>query len=53
MGKEMTENMKWLADSMIENFPGCILRVAYTDEAMTLEYVSDGILNIIGFTPEE
>lgn len=53
MGKEMTENMKWLADSMIENFPGCILRVAYTDEVMTLEYVSDGILNIIGFTPEE
>lgn len=53
MGKETKENMKWLADSMIDNFPGCIMRVAYTDETMELEYVSDGILNIIGFTAEE
>ncbi len=53
MGKEITENMKWLADSMIENFPGCILRVAYTDETRELEYVSDGIFGIIGFTEEE
>lgn len=53
MGNETTEEMKWLADSMIDNFPGCIMRVAYTDETMELEYVTDGIFNIIGFTPEE
>ena len=53
MEKEMADNIKWLADSMIDNFPGCILRVSYTDEAMTLDYVSDGIERVTGYTPEE
>ena len=53
MEKETADSIKWLADSMLDNFPGCILRVAYTDEAMTLEYVSDGVEKIIGYTPEE
>ena len=53
MERESVENIKWLADSMINNFPGCIIRVVYTDEEMHMEYVSDGIERILGETPEE
>lgn len=53
MERESVENIKWLADSMINNFPGCIIRVAYTDEEMQMEYVSEGIEQILGETPEE
>lgn len=53
MERETIDSIKWLADSMIDNFPGCILRISYTDESMKLEYVSDGIEKIIGYTPEE
>lgn len=48
-----TESNNWLADSMLDNFPGCIMRVAYTDEEMKLEYVSEGVERIFGETPEE
>jgi len=53
MGRETTEDVKWLADSMIENFPGCIMRVVYTDEAMWMEYISGGVELIFGETPKE
>jgi len=53
MEKENIEKMKWLADSMIDNFPGCIMRVSYTNDDMKLEYVSDGIKKIAGLSPEE
>lgn len=53
MEKETVENIKWLADSMIDNFPGCIMRVVYTDEDMKMEYVSEGVERIFGDTPEE
>lgn len=52
MEKENSEKMKWLADSMIDNFPGCIMRVFYTNDDMELEYVSDGIEKIAGIDPE-
>lgn len=42
-----------IINSMMDNFPGCILRIAYTDAAMILEYVSDGVTKILGYTPEE
>ena len=53
MEKESVENIKWLANSMLDNFPGCIMRVAYTDEDMKLEYVSEGVERIFEDTPEE
>ena len=53
MDNETANSMQWIADSMLDNFPGCILRIAYTDEAMKLEYVSDGITKILGYTQEE
>ncbi len=53
MEKETVENIKWLADSMLDNFPGCILRISYTDAAMTLDYVSDGVVKVLGYTAEE
>ena len=53
MGRVAEENMKWLADSMLSNFPGCIMRVVYTDEEMWMEYVSEGIERIFGDSPEE
>jgi len=53
VGRVAEENMKWLADSMLSNFPGCIMRVVYTDEEMWMEYVSEGIERIFGDSPEE
>lgn len=53
MEKENIEKMKWLADSMLDNFPGCIMRVSYTNNDMKLLYVSDGIKKIAGVGPEE
>lgn len=53
MEKETVDNMKWLANSMIENFPGCILRIFYGKGSMRLEYVSEGVTKIFGYTPEE
>ncbi len=53
MEKETVESIKWLADSMLDNFPGCILRISYTDAAMTLDYVSDGVVKVLGYTAEE
>ncbi len=53
MERETVENIKWLADSMLNNFPGCIMRVVYTDEKMWMDYVSEGVERIFGETPEE
>lgn len=53
MERESVEKIKWLADSMLNYFPGCIMRVVYTDEEMWMEYVSEGIERIFGETPEE
>ena len=53
MGKELVENMKWLADSMLDNFPGCIARVVYTKEKMWMEYISEGAERIFGESPKE
>ncbi len=53
MERESVENIKWLADSMLSNFPGCIIRVVYTVDKMWMEYVSDGAERIFGETPEE
>lgn len=53
MERESVEKIKWLADSMLDNFPGCIMRVVYTDEEMWMEYVSEGVERIFGETPEE
>jgi len=53
MEKEAVENMQWLADSMINNFPGCIIRVVYTKEKMWMEYISEGAERIFGETPKE
>jgi len=52
MERESVEKIKWLADSMLDNFPGCIMRVVYTDEEMWMEYVSEGIERLFGETPE-
>lgn len=53
MGKESVENMKWLADSLLDNFPGCIVRVVYTKDAMWMEYISEGAERIFGETPKD
>jgi len=53
MGRETVDTIKWLADSMLNNFPGCIMRVVYTDEAMWMEYVSEGAERIFGESSEE
>ncbi len=53
MEKGTEDSLKWLADSMLDNFPGCIMRVAYTDERTWMEYVSEGVERIFGETPEE
>ena len=53
MEKETVDSIKWLADSMLDNFPGCLMRVVYTDEAMWMEYVSEGVERIFGEKPEE
>ena len=53
MEKQTYDSMKWLADSMIDNFPGCILRISYAGTRMDLEYVSDGIERVTGYTREE
>ena len=53
MERETVDNIKWLADSMLDNFPGCIIRVVYTDEAMWMDYISEGAERIFGETPEE
>lgn len=53
MERESVEKIKWLADSMLDNFPGCIMRVVYTDEEMWMEYISEGVERIFGETPEE
>ena len=53
MEKESIEKNKWLTDSMLNNFPGCIMRVVYTDEEMWMEYVSEGAERIFGETSEE
>lgn len=53
MVKESVENMKWLADSMLDNFPGCIIRVVYTKEKMWMEYISEGAERIFGESPKE
>lgn len=53
MQNNTVENMKWVADSMLDNFPGCIMRVVYTDEKMWMEYVSGGVERIFEETPEE
>ena len=53
MEKEAVKNMQWLADSMINNFPGCIIRVVYTKEKMWMEYISEGAERIFGETPKE
>ena len=53
MEKDNNDKMKWLADSMIDNFPGCIMRISYTNDEMQVEYVSDGIEKIAGMSPEE
>lgn len=52
MERESVEKIKWLADSMLDNFPGCIMRVVYTDEKMWMEYVSEGVERLFGETPE-
>ena len=52
MERESVEKIKWLADSMLDNFPGCIMRVVYTDEEMWMEYVSEGVERLFGETPE-
>ena len=52
MKRESVEKIKWLADSMLDNFPGCIMRVVYTDEEMWMEYVSEGVERLFGETPE-
>ncbi len=52
MEKEKVDSIKWLADSMLDNFPGCILRVVYTDEKMWMEYISEGAERIFGESPE-
>ena len=53
MERETVEKIKWLADSMLDNFPGCIMRVVYTDEKMWMEYASEGVERIFGEKPEE
>ena len=53
MGKESVENIKWLADSLLDNFPGCIVRVVYTKDAMWMEYISEGAERIFGETPKD
>ena len=53
MERESVEKIKWLADSMLNNFPGCIMRVVYTEKEMWMDYVSDGVERIFGVTPEE
>ena len=40
MERESVEKIKWLADSMLDNFPGCIMRVVYTDEKMWMDFLS-------------
>lgn len=50
MERESVENIKWLASSMLDNFPGCIMRVVYTKESMWMEYVSEGAERIFGET---
>ena len=52
MERESVEKINWLADSMLDNFPGCIMRVVYTDEEMWMEYVSEGVERLFGETPE-
>lgn len=53
MVKKTAENMKWLADSMLDNFPGCIIRVVYTKDNMWMEYISEGAERIFGESPKE
>ena len=53
MEREAVENIKWLASSMLDNFPGCIMRVVYTKENMWMEYVSEGAERIFGETSKE
>ena len=53
MERESVEKIKWLADSMLNNFPGCIMRVVYANDEMWMDYVSDGVERIFGVTPEE
>lgn len=53
MEKETVQKNNWLANSMLDNFPGCIMRVVYTDKKMWMEYVSEGIERIFGETAEE
>ncbi len=40
-------------DSLVENFPGCILRVFYSAGNASLEYMSDGIKKLTGYNKEE
>ena len=40
-------------DSLMENFPGCIIRVFYYRNQVTLEYVSEGITKLTGYEIEE
>ena len=40
-------------DSLVENFPGCIIRVFYSGTQVNLEYVSEGIRKLTGYTQEE
>lgn len=53
MVKKAEEHMKWLADSMLDSFPGCIVRVVYTKDSMWMEYISEGAERIFGETPKE
>lgn len=53
MEREAVDNIKWLASSMLDNFPGCIMRVVYTKENMWMEYVSEGAERIFGETSKE
>lgn len=40
-------------ETLVENFPGCIIRVFYSGENVSLEYVSDGIEHLTGYTSQE
>lgn len=40
-------------DSLVENFPGGIFRVFYNGDVVELEYISEGVTRLTGYTTEE
>ena len=50
----MTEDDdKWPTDSIFDSFPGGIIRVSYTGDLMTLDFISEGTEQILGYSIEE